>query len=116
MAAGDLCAMTMQGADGRRYLLASFHGDTNGMASLPVLKALHAATSTYYPNHILICGMDANTHKKHSDSTQGFENFHEAFVEMGMLSCWHQGPSLDTWTTRSARTYLQPQLQKAVRA
>lgn len=114
IAAGDLCAMTMQGADGRRYLLASFHGDTNGMASLPVLKALHAATSTYYPNHILICGMDANTHKKHTDSTQGFENFHEAFVEMGMLSCWHEGPSLDTWTTRSARTYLQPQLQKAV--
>jgi len=53
-----------------RYFLASFHGDTNGMASLPVLRALNEAITTYYPDHILICGMDANTHKKHSDSTQ----------------------------------------------
>jgi len=114
IAAGDLCAMTMQGVDGKRYFLASFHGDTNGMASLPVLRALNEAISTYYPDHILICGMDANTHKTHSDSTQGFENFHDSFMQMGMLSAWGLGPSLATWTTRNARTYLQPQLQKAV--
>mmetsp|Transcript_36321 Transcript_36321/g.58576 ORF Transcript_36321/g.58576 Transcript_36321/m.58576 type:complete len:859 (+) Transcript_36321:178-2754(+) len=114
IAAGDLCAMTMQGLDGKRYFLASFHGDTNGMASLPVLRALNEAISTYYPDHVLICGMDANTHKKHSDSTQGFQNFHESFMDMGMVSCWGLSPSLSTWTTRNARTYLQPQLQKAV--
>ncbi len=32
-----------------------------------------------------------------------------------MLSCWGDAPSLNAhWTTRNARTYLQPQLQKAV--
>ena len=113
-AAGDLCAMNLQGVDGNRYFLASFHGDTNGMASLPVLRALDDATKTYYPNHILICGMDANTHKIHSESTQGLENFHHSFLELGMMSCWGHSPSLATWTTRNARTYLQPQLQKAV--
>jgi hypothetical protein len=113
-AAGDLCAMNLQGVDGNRYFLASFHGDTNGMASLPVLRALDHATKTYYPNHILICGMDANTHKIHSESTQGLENFHHSFLELGMMSCWGHSPSLATWTTRNARTYLQPQLQKAV--
>ena len=106
--------MNLQGVDGNRYFLASFHGDTNGMASLPVLRALDHATKTYYPNHILICGMDANTHKIHSESTQGLENFHHSFLELGMMSCWGHSPSLATWTTRNARTYLQPQLQKAV--
>ena len=70
IAPGDLCAMTLQGVDGRRYFLASFHGDTNGRASLPVLRALNEALTKYYPDHLLICGMDANTHKKHSDMTQ----------------------------------------------
>ncbi len=33
----------------------------------------------------------------------------------GFGSCWGPKPSLkDMWTTRNARTYLQPQLQKAV--
>jgi len=115
IAPGDLCAMTMQGADGKRYLLASFHGDTNGKASLPVLRSLNEAVTTYYPDHVLICGMDANTHKRHSDTTQGFETFNTSFKDMEMLSCWGDAPSLGAhWTTRNARTYLQPQLQKAV--
>ena len=67
---GDLCALTLQGADGKRYLLASFHGDTNGRASLPVLKALNEAVKCFYHDHILLCGIDANTHKTHSESTQ----------------------------------------------
>ena len=69
-----VCAMSMQGVDGKRYFLASFHGDTNGRASLPVLRALHEALSKFYPDHLLICGMDANTHKKHSDMTQAKNN------------------------------------------
>jgi hypothetical protein len=30
---------------GKRYFLASFHGDTNGMASMPVLRALNEVLS-----------------------------------------------------------------------
>mmetsp|Transcript_43765 Transcript_43765/g.138318 ORF Transcript_43765/g.138318 Transcript_43765/m.138318 type:complete len:949 (-) Transcript_43765:52-2898(-) len=114
IAPGDLCAMTMKGVDGFRYLLASFHGDTNGLASLPVLKALHEAITTSYPDHVFICGIDANTHKQHGSNCQGVNHFHDAFAEMGMDSCWGETPSVKTWTTRNARTYLQPQLQKAV--
>jgi hypothetical protein len=33
---------------------------------------------------------------------------------MGFASCWGINPGVHTWTTRNARTYLQPQLQKAV--
>jgi hypothetical protein len=42
-------------------MLASFHGDTNGLATVPVLKALHEAFTKSYPDHIVIFGLDANT-------------------------------------------------------
>eukprot|EP00286_Rhodomonas_abbreviata_P026452 CAMPEP_0181306350 /NCGR_PEP_ID=MMETSP1101-20121128/10249_1 /TAXON_ID=46948 /ORGANISM="Rhodomonas abbreviata, Strain Caron Lab Isolate" /LENGTH=945 /DNA_ID=CAMNT_0023412393 /DNA_START=482 /DNA_END=3319 /DNA_ORIENTATION=+ len=113
-APGDLCVMAMKGVDGSRYLLASFHGDTNGMATVPVLRALDDAVTQSYPDHILIFGLDANTHKHHGPSCQGVGDFHTTFSAMGFGSCWGPKPTLKTWTTRNARTYLQPQLQKAV--
>jgi hypothetical protein len=60
-APGDLCAVAIKGVDGQRYMLASFHGDTNGLATVPVLKALHEAFTKSYPDHIVIFGLDANT-------------------------------------------------------
>jgi hypothetical protein len=44
-----------------RYLLASFHGDTNGLATIPVIKALHEACVNSFPDHIAVFGLDANT-------------------------------------------------------
>lgn len=37
---GDLFAASCKGVDGKNYLLASFHGDTNGLASTPAVRAL----------------------------------------------------------------------------
>jgi len=113
-APGDLCVMAMKGVDGSRYLLASFHGDTNGLATVPVLKALDEAVKCSYRDHVLIFGLDANTHKNHTPTTQGVQEFHTKFTKMGFSSCWGNSPTMETWTTRNARTYLQPQLQKAV--
>jgi len=113
-APGDLCAIAIKGIDGSRYLLASFHGDTNGLATVPVLSALNEAFTKSYPDHIVIFGLDANTHKSNSANCQGVADFHEKFTEMGFASCWGDMPGVHTWTTRNARTYLQPQLQKAV--
>uniref|UniRef100_A0A7S1HN58 Phosphodiesterase n=1 Tax=Hemiselmis andersenii TaxID=464988 RepID=A0A7S1HN58_HEMAN len=113
-APGDLCAIAIKGVDGSRYLLASFHGDTNGLATIPVLKALNEAFTKSYPDHIVIFGLDANTHKQNSVNCQGIADFQQKFSEMGFASCWGPSPGVHTWTTRNARTYLQPQLQKAV--
>lgn len=38
---GDLLALEGEHVDGDLYLLVSFHGDTQGLASLPVIRALH---------------------------------------------------------------------------
>ena len=40
MSTGDLAAFTCVGNSGHKYVVASFHGDTNGLASIPIVKAL----------------------------------------------------------------------------
>ena len=53
-------------------------------------------------------------HKQHGPSCQGVADFSDKIKDMGFASCWGDEPDVATWTTRNARTYLQPQLQKAV--
>merc|ERR1712072_1670073 len=58
---GDLLAITVSDKAGKKYLLASFHGDTDGLATKNTLHAVHALSSTL-PGHALVFGLDANTH------------------------------------------------------
>ena len=44
---------------GDKYIFASFHGDTDGLATPPVLRAVHAV-ATMRPSHTLVFGLDAN--------------------------------------------------------
>ena len=51
VASGDLLVLTASDkAGGRKYVLASFHGDTDGLATLPVLEAVHAVVLATNPN------------------------------------------------------------------
>lgn len=85
-APGDLIAVSVTGRlDGRKYLLASFHGDTNGLATLIMVRAVHKTAVEAHGDHIMIFGLDANTYKVHSDKYQGVENFQENITEMGMV-------------------------------
>jgi len=114
VAAGDLLVMAVEDVMGRKYLLASFHGDTNGLATLPVLAAVHKLALSM-PDHRLIFGLDANTHAIGTSSKQGVAEFATAFVTAGYSSCWGDSPDPQSATTFNARTFLQPQLQKAAR-
>lgn len=114
VANGDLLVVAVQDILDRRYLLASFHGDTNGLATLPVLDAVHKFALTM-PDHRLVFGLDANTYEIGSSSKQGVAEFASAFVAAGYSSCWGDSPNPQSPTTFNARTYLQPQLQKAAR-
>ena len=100
---------------GRSYLLASFHGDTNGLATLPVLAAVHALAQRM-PSHRLVFGLDANTYEHGSGSKQSVVEFGQDFVSKGYSSCWGDAPDPSNHTTYNARTFLQPQLQKAARS
>jgi len=114
LANGDLLAIETTDAFGNAWTLASFHGDTNGLASVPVLTALHKAVPASSPSR-LVFGLDANTyeHPGSKGEKQGVDEFALDFVGKGMSSCWGNHPDKMNYTTCNARTFLQPQLNKA---
>ena len=136
VAPGDLFAVRVVEWDARdskhggRYVLASFHGDTNGLATIPVVDAVdkHAllldpeaptpsdeARAPRAPPR-MVFGMDANTHVAHEEGKkQGVASFAAHLERRGLVSCWGVEPDPRVHTTFNARTYLQPQLNKAVR-
>jgi len=97
-----------------KYLLASFHGDTNGLATIPVLDALQTFALKVYPDHKLLFGLDANTYSVPDEDQQGVREFAKHYVTLKMDSCWGEDPDVENFTTYHARTHLQTQLNKAV--
>ena len=99
------------------HLLASFHGDTNGLATIPVVRATVAAfrTANFATDDLrLVFGLDANTYARPKPGkTQGVDEFAAFFRGQGLSSCWGDAPDKAVHTTRNARTFLQPQLNKA---
>jgi hypothetical protein len=95
-------------------LLASFHGDTNGLATVEVTMALHNLAQASFPEHRLIFGLDANTYSEDSKSCQNIQKYADLLASLGLSSCWGPTPDQTQITTFNARTYLQPQLNKAV--
>merc|ERR1719163_1696269 len=58
VANGDLYAATVFDSSNRPFVVASFHGDTNGLATIPVTDALLTHMKTL-ENHKLLFGLDA---------------------------------------------------------
>ena len=114
VASGDLLAVGVERVDGRRFLIASFHGDTNGLATIPVLDAVHRQQQVM-PRHELVFGLDANTYAAGSESRQGVQGFVDAVATCDLSTCFSNPADHKRNTTFVARTFLQPQLQKAVK-
>jgi len=115
VAAGDMCAYTITSKKGNNWVLASFHGDTNGLATIPIVKAVTAVAGEKEDSRLLF-GLDANTYEKGvAGKTQDVTEFAEAYTALGLTSCWGDKPDPSNYTTFNTRTFLQPQLNKAVR-
>jgi len=117
---GDLVVTSAQDCRGESWILASFHGDTNGLCSNPTVAAVHELTQAEgqkaggnLPR--LLFGLDANTHRNHKEGkVQGVDEFAAECVALGLTSCWGDaGAGKEEYTTYNARTYLQTQLHKA---
>lgn len=113
LAQGDLLAVTAISTSGQAFLLASFHGDTDGLCTIPVLKALHAVWAAQYADHMFVFGLDANTYAKVCKGKQDIAGFTKCFRELGLTSNWGDSPDPDNHTCFNARTYLQAQFNKA---
>jgi len=113
IAPGDLLVMGLTEQKSKdKYILCSFHGDTNGLSTLPVLNAVHELHMSK-TNHKLIFGLDANTYTKGSKDLQGVKEFMDDVRSKHLTSCWGDEVDSRHSTTCKARTHLQPQLQKA---
>ena len=99
---GDMFAMTAQDSmTGEHMLFASFHGDTNGLATIPVVKAVTKFVQQALPSdHKLIFGLDANTYGTPDEDQQGVVAFGEFLgtLPRKLNSCY--GQSLPASTTR----------------
>jgi hypothetical protein len=116
VAKGDILAITTTHMDGLPFVVASFHGDTNGLATKPVLDAIVKTMEqdAELMSHRLIFGLDANTYEKAKPKKQqSVVDWGKHYVKTGLTSCWGDVPNPSNYTTYNARTYLQPQLNKA---
>eukprot|EP00605_Chrysophyceae_sp_TOSAG23-4_P001004 GSChrysophyteH1.ASY1.ANO1.1105.1 assembled CDS len=112
---GDLFAFTaVNNATNQAYVFASFHGDTNGLATIPVVDAVKTFVKQNFPSHKLLFGLDANTYSTPDEDQQGVQSFAEWYSREGLNSCWGKTPDPINFTTFHARTHLQSQLNKAV--
>merc|ERR1712176_543387 len=69
----------------------------------------------HLPTERLILGMDANTYEKISQSTAHVLEFEQLYQKLGLQACWGKVDPKQ-YTTFNARTYLQPQLNKAAKS
>mmetsp|Transcript_123825 Transcript_123825/g.228207 ORF Transcript_123825/g.228207 Transcript_123825/m.228207 type:complete len:324 (-) Transcript_123825:89-1060(-) len=115
--AGDIIAVSIADATGRKFLLASFHGDTNGLATKPVVKAVCEVLEKEAPGHLLVFGMDANVDLTPKKGVQDVEDFLEHCKAHSLTSCWPEDTGMaDCCTVCNARTYVQPQINKAIKS
>ena len=116
VADGDVYAFYVTDMNNRKFFFASFLGDTNGLATIPVLKAVNDVfqASAKGQNGIrFIFGLDANTYEHAvKGKTQDVLEFETFYKSLGMSSCWGK-VNPQNHTTYNARTYLQTQLNKA---
>lgn len=119
IADGDLIAVSARHApSGDMVCIVSFHADTDGLLTIPVLEACHHAKcnpDSGLANHMFIFGLDANVHEQPGEDQQGFEDFERWLEEHEMTTMWGDEPKKELYrTTCHARTVLQPQFQKGV--
>jgi len=117
LAEGDLLAVQVRRVkDDKPWLIVCFHGDTSGLMTLPLLNAVHQSVKEHFPDHTVLIGLDANVYETEREGVQGFDSCMQQLNELGLVTCWGNSPEAKACrTTCSARTSLQPQLNKAVR-
>eukprot|EP00039_Didymoeca_costata_P033656 m.43465 g.43465 ORF g.43465 m.43465 type:complete len:585 (+) comp9977_c0_seq3:92-1846(+) len=117
LASGDLLLFSIaKKGTQQRYLLSSFHGDTGGMSSLPVIDDLSAISDQdEYAEHICIYAMDANCYADKKADRLHVADFAKHFGQRNLCSSFDSmGPGNFPRSTMNARTFCQPQLNKAV--
>jgi len=111
VAQGDVLIVHATDHIGRNFVVGSFHGDTNGMATIPVVKSV---LRLLHKEDLFVFGMDANTYEHGKPGkTQDVTEFADTLNILQLGSVRGDVPDPTDYTTFNARTFLQPQLNKA---
>jgi hypothetical protein len=108
---GDLLVVKTHHHVGK-VTLAAFHGDTNGLLTMPMLEAV----AKQLPTKRFLFGLDANTYERESKSTAHVLDFERLYKMLGFQSCWGAAVDPTRYTTFNARTFMQAQLNKAAKS
>lgn len=109
---GDLLVVQGHSKEGIKFVLASFHGDTDGLATIPVVRAVASYATSQ--NAVLVFGLDANAYNKAKKGKQlDVRDFNKEFRNLKLTSCFGNDIDPNNFSTFNARTFLQPQLNKA---
>lgn len=104
---GYACVVSMR-VRGENVVIGSYHSDSDGKMTVPFVNAF-----TKYTDQKLVKGLLGIDGNMASDPDKGklySHDFREAIARHG----WHSCLPDDVWTTFKARTFVQPQFQKAV--
>ena len=78
--------MSVHGRNGNKYQIASFHGDTNGLASIRVVEKVLENSPE---DHLVIMGLDANSHTKGiAGKKLGVDEFQNFLSRQRLISGW----------------------------
>jgi len=118
---GDLLVVVCRTDALNHYMISSFHGDTNGLSTKPVITAINKVMKehdlAHGLKHRMVVGLDANTYLKPSKGSLDVADFSNHIKSLGLTTCWPDDTKWeDCSTCFNARTYLQPQLNKAVKS
>jgi hypothetical protein len=119
VASGDLCVVREVSLEEKKdkdrrkpFAIASFHGDTNGLQTVDVVKAVNNECGD---SSALIFALDANCHHDDNKGKRlSVETMYGSLAAENLQNCWGDEHALCPTTTCNARSFLQPQLNKAV--
>ena len=95
------------------FVVGSFHGDTPGLLTIPMIDAVAKLATNEYPECQLVIGLDANCYKKKKDKHLFVDDLSKCLEQHALCSCFGSPINKDVVTTCMARTFLQPQTNKA---
>eukprot|EP00933_Yihiella_yeosuensis_P081019 TRINITY_DN94555_c0_g1_i1.p1 TRINITY_DN94555_c0_g1~~TRINITY_DN94555_c0_g1_i1.p1 ORF type:complete len:560 (+),score=96.26 TRINITY_DN94555_c0_g1_i1:40-1719(+) len=100
-------------------VMASFHGDTQGLLTSPTLDKVMEKLKVERDFDGFLFGLDANTHHVNNEKIDKamVPDFVKHYKGLGLESTWGDDALTGKlFTTFNARTYLQPQLNKAAKS
>jgi len=112
---GDMVAFTCNDKHGTPFLAVSYHGDTAGLVTPPVVKMVSEAQKASHPDATLLFGMDANAYSHKHPKKLFIDDFVSGSAALGLHTCWGDDAAAMPTSVMNARTFCQTQLNKAIR-